>query len=1001
MRIMPAFRRASRAVLLLSPIAFAVVADCAELMSLRHPRVNDRITPNRGTGDATITQDGRFIAFASSASDIVPGDRNGRGDVFIVNLTTLTTRRVSLDPQGREANSDSGQPTFSGNGGFLAFFSGASNLVAGDTNDWSDIFVRDLQTGTITRVSVSSSGAQTDGGNASPALSADGRYVAFDSVATNLVPGDTNDLHDVFVRDRQTRTTTRVSITPNGTQFTNAEGGALVPAISADGRYVVFAAEIDNVYVHDRQTSTTRQVNVDSQGNPGTGHTEHLRIFDEPSISADGRYIAFLSGNTNLVPNDTNRENDIFLRDTHLNTTTRISVDSQGNQSTTRPREISDLFEFGSSSPVISADGRFVTFTSRATNLVPGDFNSESDIFVRDLQGGTTTRVSVDSNEQPILTVDSEIPSFFQGSFGSVPSGSGRHVVFASTSDFLSDDANRQLDVFVRDRQAGTTTLVSRGRSLSSTPSDGSFVYSLGNPVSNDGRYITFTSVAVSLVKKDTNGFQDVFVRDRVAGITRLASITSAGVQANGFSSTPSLSRNGRYIAFNTEASNLVPGASPGVPGIVIHDLTTRTVAHVIPNASFATLSDDGRFVAFSTEVALVAADRNGFTDIYLRDRQTGSSERVSARADGTDLNDASFFSFISGNGRYVAFTSTASNLVPGTGGDLCVFLYDRTTRTTTLIARSAFSPFVDVQGRYIAFASSAPDLVPGDSGFSTDVFVYDRVTQRYARMNETTTGEPAGTTGAGEPSLSGDGRYVAFESFDPLVNDQMSNGFNFYVRDRLTGAVVRAIQVPKGEGFFNSVLGSISGAGRSIVFDTGATTLVPADLNGFNDVFLEKIPKFPTVVRINAGGSAYTDVTGRVWAADSGFNTGTARRVVDIIGNTRDSSLYQDERYDVSAAPELRYSFSVPNGRYLVRLHFAETFPLNFTPGKRVFDVDIESTRRFSRLDVFAEAGARRALIKSSLVDVHDGRLDVLFGRRVNNPSVNAIEIIAHEGTP
>ncbi|MEG4920756.1 calcium-binding protein, partial [Microcoleus sp. F10-D1] len=344
----------------------------------------------------SISSDGRFVAFESPASNLVPGDTNASGDVFVRDTLANTTTRVSVDSAGNQGNNISTEPSLSANGQFVAFWSNATNLVPGDTNNTNDIFVRDSLTNTTTRVSVDSAGNQGNNLSSDPSISADGRFVAFFSNATNLVPGDTNNSGDIFVRDLLTNTTTRVSVDSAGNQGNKYSGD---PSISANGRFVAFFSNATNlvpgdtnnsgdIFVRDLLTNTTTRVSVDSAGNQTKGFYnsfEPIGSFD-PSISADGRLVAFYSSATNLVPGDTGNNMDIFVRDTLANTTTRVSVDSAGNQANNY-----------SLSPSISADGRFVAFHSDASNLVPGDTNNRFDIFVRDLLTNTTTRVSVDS----------------------------------------------------------------------------------------------------------------------------------------------------------------------------------------------------------------------------------------------------------------------------------------------------------------------------------------------------------------------------------------------------------------------------------------------------------------------------------------------------------------------------------------------------------------------------------------------------------------------------
>ena len=396
----------------------------------------------------SISGDGRFVAFVSEATNLSPGDMNGKLDVFVRDRQLGLTECASVDPNGATGNGDSGSYGFaiSADGRYVAFASSASNLVAGDTPAL-DVFVQDRQLGLTEIVSVNTTGGSANGQSYHPSISSDGHYVAFVSTASNLVQGDTNAHSDVFVRDRILGMIDLISVDSSGAQ---ANGDNFVPSISADGRCVAFESDASNlvagetnflpdIFLHDRQIGTTERISVDSSGVQGLGFNV------SPRISSDGRYVAFTSDASNLVPGDTNGDYDIFVRDRQLGTTERMSVDSSGMQAN----------DF-SGTPWISADGRFVTFYSLATNLVAGDTNAESDIFVRDRLGGPDFTNLCDPGISGVLGCPC----------GNPPSGSGRGcdnsaitggaVLTATGGTYLSSDSL----LFTTSGQAPATTSV-------------------------------------------------------------------------------------------------------------------------------------------------------------------------------------------------------------------------------------------------------------------------------------------------------------------------------------------------------------------------------------------------------------------------------------------------------------------------------------------------------------------------------------------------------------
>lgn len=402
---------------------------------------------------------------------------------------TPTTEIVSIAPDGSNGNGESSSPEISTSGRYVAFVSAANNLVAGDTNGFEDVFVRDLQTGTTVRASLADDESQGDNSSFAPAISADGRYVAFASAASNLVAGDSSGREDVFIRDLQAGTTQRVSVS------------------ASNGDLDTFAID--------------------------------------PTISGDGRYISFMTASANVLPagQDTNGVTDVFVRDMQNSTTVRASVADDESEG-----------DFGSSDGEIAGGGRYVVFNSGASNLVSGDTNGVTDVFVRDLQAGTTVRVSVSNTEHE---ADSSSGPASISDDGSI-------VAFASLATKLTSasDTNTKTDIFVRNIPAGTTSFVSRASSGAEANS-----FSAAPSISGDGRFVVFQSGADNLLdgELDLNAQVDIFVRRLSDGNIRLATVNSAGAQSNKTSTAPVITRDGSIVAYRSLGTNLATITDPPV----------------------------------------------------------------------------------------------------------------------------------------------------------------------------------------------------------------------------------------------------------------------------------------------------------------------------------------------------------------------------------------------------------------------------------------------------
>lgn len=480
----------------------------------------------------------------------------------------------------------------------LALFVAACGGGGGDDDEGSE--TSNDESGTLTlpdfmsRVNVDSKGNEADQASPDPgeervlqpAIDTDGRFVAFTSWATNLVPNDNNAQSDIFVHDRLTGETSRVSIDSNGDEGSDFSQG---PAISADGRYVAFTSSSsltptaigsNNVYVHDRVSGKTTHINVDAGGNGGNINSAR------PSISADGRFVSFSSAANNLIAGDTNSGWDIFVHDRDADNdgifdeagaigVVRVSVSSagaEGSGATDGRIPFSD----------ISADGRHVTFSHYFTNLVAGDGNALRDIFVHDRdvdadgvfdEAGaiSTTRISVSST---FVQADGQ-------SLNPRINANGRFVVFESAAKNLesSPDFGSSNDAYVHDRDAdedgifdethaGAIATVRVSVDSAGARNNGAAIFP---DISDDGRYVTYESNSTNLVADDINAVLDVFIHDRDAdddGIfdetnaisTTRISLADDGSESDMSSHIPAISGNGRYIAFRSIATNLVDG---------------------------------------------------------------------------------------------------------------------------------------------------------------------------------------------------------------------------------------------------------------------------------------------------------------------------------------------------------------------------------------------------------------------------------------------------------
>jgi hypothetical protein len=879
-----------------------------------------------------INADGRYVAFSSTADNLVSGGTT-QSEIYVRDLQTGTTTLVSRGANG-PANADCDDVSISADGRHVAFDSNASNLVASPTNPVRNAYVSHWQTGTIELVSVDSDRHDGDNNSYDASISAFGRYVAFDSLATNLVTGDTNGKQDVFLRDLQTGITTRISVGSAG----QGNGYSFFPSISSDGRFVAFQStalnlvpgfdvqhfgyiylDVDSAAVPDAQFSIApladmskfegasidfpiqvvnpRNLSLSFQSiglPPGltlNAQTEQITGTISESASTGSPYAVHVVVSDGLIPaavdfqwtvlpdltltGPANRTSTVDDQPVNLALEANsvynrpltfgaqglppgLAIDSQSGlisgviadgAQTGSPysvqvsandgfHSIAATFQWtvlagmsitgpdGQSSRVGDQIGLVVHATSvfsqsivySALGLPPGlAINSQSGVISGRItvgaDAGSPYSVIVSATSgvhsvsaafswvvlpssrslleavslaDPNLGLLPDYPSYLNSDITGV-SADGRYVVYYSAaSNLVAGDTSLQLRAFVRDRQTGVTTLVSVGVS---GPGDGD---AADPSISADGRYIAFDSNSTNLVPDGTNGYQ-IFVRDQLTGTTTLVSTGPDG-QGDGFSFSPAISANGRYLAFISTSTNLVPGGDNG----------------------------------------------NQLYEVFVRDLASGTTTLVSTgesgEANGNTFNPPS----ISADGRYIAFASYSTNLASGgTNGFEQIFVRDLLTNTTTLASTGhggqandqCQQPSISADGRHIAFESAASNLVAGVGGAYPSVFVSNWQDGTITLASVNSAGEAANFNSL-NGTISASGRFVAFDSqSDNLVEGNFNSGRNVFLHDLQTGMTTEISVGPAGQGDGFSDTPLISADGRFVEFESSADNLVP----GFN----------------------------------------------------------------------------------------------------------------------------------------------------------------------
>jgi Tol biopolymer transport system component len=843
--------------------------------------------PAGGSGDsgvAILSSDGRYVLFASTANNleglsaqlfpIIPP----RINVFLRDRTNGVTTLISVNTNGTGGgNGDSLPVDVSTNGRYVLFESSASDLATGDTNNSSDVFVRDLQTGTTTLVSVATNGLAGNGFSRSPAMTPDGRYVAFVSAANNLVVGDTNGIGDVFVRDLQTGVTTLVS------QGAQARTGATsfifstseTPSITPDGRYVLFMSEATNLvsgvpgtcHVYLRDVVAGQTTWVSSHATNVVQST--TAICFNPIMSLDGRYVVYVAA--------TNASTRGFILYYDVQTSQSSIVHSNATVAREGYEDIRTID--------MTPDGRFVAFVAN-TN---GTSGTQTCICVWDAQPGTLDVPSLDLNSQVPANSVCGAPGF---------DSSGRFVVFLSNgSNLATNSTGGGFHAYLRDRQLGITALLDADTNGVGTALSPSVVPQL----SADRHLVAFECPDGNLFPNDRNRNSDLIVHDIAQGTNELISLPLPEL----FTATPngpstgvgsSVSSNGLLMAFSSDADNLVANDTNSRPDIFVRDIVagTNLLVSVDTNgfpsdgASYETaISADGRYVAFTSSADnLVPNDGNRTFDVFRRDLLTGTTELVSVSTDGiSSANGNSRAPVLVGNGRYVLFLSAATDLAPGAGIAEKLFCRDMVAGKTFALTTNGYSAYsASRDNTFVAVAGI-------NGGLIAPLAVWDCANSSWVYSN--------GVANVGSLKISPNGQRIAYLTFSSasvhlldwatgtdrtigqaggLGRAQFTSDGNLFVYNTTTSQLpidTNAIsdiylydfQFGTNSLISRSYLGGaangisdspdVSADGRFIVYRSVATNIVPNDLNGEADVFIyDRVTQTTTLLSASRFGN-------------------------------------------------------------------------------------------------------------------------------------------------
>lgn len=874
-----------------------------------------------GAGDsynAALSPEGRFVLFASTAPNLASVISNQALpfyspiplNVFVRDRSHARTTLVSVDFAGAGGAREDALPLgLSTNGQQVLFESAAANLVEGDENEAGDVFVRDLAQGRTVLVSANTNGVPGNGLSTDSAITPDGRYVVFTSEADDLVPGDLNGIADVFVRDLMTGLTTLVSA---GAQSGDGSAWSAGGRISADGRYVAFGSNAQGLaagvpasagaldaYVRDRVTGQTQWASAEARALFASVWSQTNITCGEVQLSQDARFVAFVvsspkvasgmvlryatqDGHTEIVSSNAaaaGRILEMALTGEVIAFVTETNRAQLGNESeiqvwdaATQTSVLASVGLNGTSAgrceyPVLSADGQKLLFVSDGTNLVAQAVSPGTHVYVRDLAARTTHLADAGAGQGTGTLVGTE----------PVLSADGRVVGFdAWDSGFVSPDLNRAYDVFVRELAVDRVELVSApSPQLVPVTAKGGSHWGYDS-MSRDGRFMVFESDATDLVPGDAYLGSDIFLRDVLTGTNALLSVSPQGQPANGDSTDPAITSDGRFVVFTSKASNFAAQENNGWTDVFARDLklnvttllswsTNRTTTgnapsslfRIAPDRNFAFLSSqasdlgDKRYLPnvahlFSaqlpdTTLRLLTPDGGGYNPALSRDggclaALMGFPLQLRAYQIG---NSTPFFSkpqdrviqsiHISPDSRWTIYFWMGWQVMDRLG----------TTNQVLLGAPAlSYGPGFASDSRFFAFSCAPPLDTPAQ------IYLHDFISNTNELISQV--GGQMVNGDSDQPTISENGRLIAFRSRATNLHPAATQGFdNIYLLDRSTRELTLISRAsptsPAASG--NSRRPIFAADGRHLLFESSAWDLVENDFNNAADIFAYTLP--------------------------------------------------------------------------------------------------------------------------------------------------------------